>query len=172
MAGPTRSSNRAPGPAGSQGELALLAAVGFVLMVAAVLLLGGGLAALIFGGGWTWPPPPQLGRTVAGIVTHTGHPASGYPAGLAARVPGATPFWAVTGTLFAVMVFAGTIAVVGLAGHRGDAGYATRRELTDQLGPKALRRGADELRPGGVAPPTSRIDPAAAKTVQDVEEPC
>lgn len=168
MAGPTRPSNRAPGPAGSAGELAFLAVAAAVLVLAAVLLLGGGLAALIFGGGWTWPPPAQLARTVAGIVTHAARPAGGYPAGLAARVPGATPFWAVTGTLCAVMIFAGTIAVVGVAGHRGDAGYATRRELAAQLGPKALRRGAGELRPGGAAPPTRRIAPA---TIQDVEKP-
>ena len=171
MAEPTRPSNRPPGPAGSAGELAFLAAAAAVLVLAAVLLLGGGLAAMIFGGGWTWPPPAQLARTVAGIVTHAAHPASGYPAGLAARVPGATPFWVVTDALLAATIFAGTIAVVGVAGHRGNAGYATRRELAAQLGPKALRRGAGELRPGGVTPPTRRIA-GAAKTVQDVEEPC
>ena len=168
MAEPTRPSNRPPAPAGSAGELAFLAAAAAVLVLAAVLLLGGGLAALIFGGGWTWPPPAQLARTVAGIVTHAAHPAGGYPAGLAARVPGATPFWVVTDALLAATIFAGTIAVVGVAGHRGNAGYATRRELAAQLGPKALRRGAGELRPGGAAPPGRRIAPA---TIQDVEKP-
>lgn len=154
MARSARPSNSKPGPGTGVGDIAILAGGGTALAFSFILLLGGALAAMLFGAGWTWPPTADLASTAWGVLTHADRPSTGYPADLSGRIPGAVPFWGVTGSLMASTIITATLSVIATLSRRSTLGYATRRELADQLGPASLRRAADELRPGGLTAQT------------------
>jgi hypothetical protein len=141
---------RDPQPVSRAWELALLAVAGGLSLLAIAALLGLGAASAVFGGGWVWPPGgPPLIHTLGGLLA--GHPGSGLPAPLAARVPGAVAVYLSVGVSELAMVAAAVVVGRVLAGYvrPNDArgGMASRSEAQDALGVGQLRGAKAIIRP-------------------------
>ena len=127
------------------GETGLVAAIAVVVVAAAVLLVAaGGIAALLFGRGWAWPPSEGWGNIIQTALAHPKSPASGWPADLAGRLPGATAYWATYVVLAAGSACLGWLAWTRLGGRRvgpGPDGLARAGQLRLEASAGAARSG-------------------------------
>jgi hypothetical protein len=143
-----------PGP-GIAGELALVGALGALLLGGALVWSAGQLGAWLAHG--RWPQLPVSGGLAVALRLpgQLSHPARAWPPALRPQLGPAPLFWAV---LAVEMVAVLGVAVAGLAwwrsfvargGQRGRRpGMASAAELRGELSARTRRRRAEQVRPG------------------------
>lgn len=123
-------------PTATTGELAVLAAVGGVLLLAGCLLTGGAMASRLFGGGWPWPRTDDLAPTLLRLLEHPGDPALAYPSRLRGEVAGPLAYWATAASLIGLLLVAVTLAITGFVTRRTRTGLASPQVLTQATQPR------------------------------------
>lgn len=134
-----------------EGETKLLAVAAALAGAAAVLLVAAGaVSAGVFGSGWAWPAGSQWGRIIHAIVAHPDHPAGGWPAPLARRLPAAGAYWATYLTLIVATAVTAALVWSHLGGRRvgpGRDGLARPAQLRREASAGAARRRRKITRP-------------------------
>jgi type IV secretion system protein VirD4 len=114
-------------------DAATVAAIGVVFALATFIWLWGGLAGAIFGAGWPRVAPGHLLEVLVRLPTRLPDPATAWPAGDRARLPGAGGFYATglgLGLAGAVLSRAVARAASGpMAGERSGARWARGGDL-------------------------------------------
>jgi len=130
--------------------------IGLTWAFASVLVLpfGQGLACLVVGEPFVWPRK-RLSVSLLGLVE--GEPGRGLPPDIVRQLP---PTALVYACIIAAELMMAVLAVWGLSfwwrtvGPLAQFGVATRHEVADVLGRRALARSRDTIRPD--LPPSSR----------------
>lgn len=143
-------------------------ALGGTLALFVSLGLAGQLASLVAGRGW----PSWRGHgihPVLDVLGHPGDPMGTWPGLPAAPTdpPSAALYWLVFAVVIAVLGAAVWMVVRVVAGAGSAPGFASRRDVTQRLGSKALVRQAPRLRPRLTATtpqPGQRLEPTQVGT--------
>ncbi|MCW2599458.1 MAG: Type secretory pathway VirD4 component-like [Frankiales bacterium] len=149
----------------------LLTLAGLALLAVAHLIGWGssGLAALAAGHGWRPLPLPEVTSLLLQLPGHLDDPALAYPAAIRNMLPGTAMLWITfvlaTGLVLGLALVLTRVAAAATGGHGGQRqgggrGLATRTDIRQHLGERAVRQRAPQTRPslaGTRRYPTSQV---------------